>query len=121
MKEHIYNLVMFDKMITDRTVLDGMVYTTDLYKQGKVSKETYNECNTITAAMIYKYDYLFYITPEFPIENDGVRSTSQEWQDRIVKEFNNLIKLNEVSVINVSGSVRERVNTILKAIGENYE
>ena len=43
MKEHIYNLVMFDDMITDRTSLDGLVYTKWLYNQGKVSEDCFIE------------------------------------------------------------------------------
>ena len=64
------------------------------------------------------YDYLFYIKPEFPIEDDGVRSSSQQWQDEIVRLFDQYINQYNLKVIPVSGSVRERVNTILKTIGE---
>ena len=118
MKEHIYNLVMFDDMITDRTALDGLVYTTWLYDSGKVSPECFVETQMIFEKTIKMYDYVFYIAPEFPIEDDGVRSASQEWQNEIVTLFDAIIDTYKVPVINVSGSVRERVNTILKTIGE---
>jgi GTPase SAR1 family protein len=118
MKEHIYNQVMFDNMITDRTSLDGIVYTCWLFTQGRVTQECYNECVAIFLKTISKYDYVFYIKPEFPIEDDGVRSSSQEWQDEIVKLFDKFIDDYKLNVINVSGSVRERVNIILNTIGE---
>jgi nicotinamide riboside kinase len=118
MKEHIYNLVMFDDMVTDRTALDGIVYTRWLHEQGKVSDECYAECSKVFHKIISQYDYMFYIRPEFPIEDDGVRSASQKWQDEIVELFDKFIQDFELKVINVSGSVRERVNTILKTIGE---
>lgn len=118
MKEHIYNLVMFDNMITDRTALDGLVYTTWLYDSGKVSPECFVETQMIFEKTIKMYDYVFYIAPEFPIEDDGVRSASKEWQNEIVTLFDAIIDTYKVPVINVSGSVRERVNTILKTIGE---
>ena len=118
MKEHIYNLVMFDDMITDRTALDGLVYTTWLYNNNKVSPECFAEVQRVFEKIIKMYDYIFYIAPEFPIEDDGVRSASQEWQNDIVSLFNDVIVTYGVPVIPVSGSVRERVNTILKTIGE---
>lgn len=118
MKEHIYNLVMFDNMITDRTALDGVVYTHWLWKQGQVSDETMKQCSSVFHKIIDMYDYMFYIRPEFPIEDDGVRSASQQWQNEIVELFDQYIANYELKVINVSGSVRERVNIILKTIGE---
>jgi GTPase SAR1 family protein len=118
MKEHIYNLVMFENMITDRTSLDGIVYTQWLHQQGKVTDECFNECYKVFEKTSLMYDYMFYIKPEFPIEVDGVRSSSKQWQDDIVDIFDHYIEEYRVPVINVSGSVRERVNTILKTIGE---
>ena len=118
MKEHIYNLVMFDNMITDRTSLDGLVYTTWLWNNEKVSPECFLETQKVFDKTIKLYDYIFYIAPEFPIEDDGVRSASQEWQNEIVRLFNEVIDIYKVPVITVSGSVRERVNIILKTIGE---
>ena len=118
MKEHIYNLVMFDNMITDRTALDGLVYTTWLYNDNRVSPECFVEVQKVFEKTIKMYDCIFYIAPEFPIEDDGVRSASAEWQNEIVALFNQCIEIYNVPVINVSGSVRERVNTILKTIGE---
>lgn len=118
MKEHIYNLIMFDNMITDRTALDGIVYTHWLYTDGKVSQECAAECESVFKKIISMYDYMFYIKPEFPIEDDGVRSSSQQWQDEIVVLFDRYINQYNIKVIPVSGSVRERVNTILKTIGE---
>lgn len=118
MKEHIYNLVMFDNMITDRTSLDGLVYTNWLYNQGKVSDDCYMDAINVFKRTISMYDYIFYIAPEFPIEDDGVRSASELWQNQIVEIFEDTILEFGVKVVRVSGSVRERVNIILKTIGE---
>lgn len=118
MREHIYNLVMFDNMITDRTSLDGVVYTHWLYQNNQVTEMCMDEVLRVFRKTISKYDYMFYIRPEFPIEDDGVRSASEEWQNQIVELFDYYIETFQLKVINVSGSVRERVNTILKTIGE---
>lgn len=118
MKDHIYNLVMFDDMITDRTSLDGIVYTKWLYDNGKVSDQCFEDCMQVFERTRLMYDYIFYIQPEFPIEDDGVRSVSIQWQSEIVQIFNDYIKTFNLPIINVSGSVRERVNTILKTTGD---
>lgn len=120
MKEHIYNVYMFDNMLTDRTSLDGVVYTHWLHEHGKnqISPQCRAECFDIFLKTIKSYDHIFYIAPEFPIEDDGVRSASQQWQDDIVAGFEFYIKECNIPVTRLSGSVRERVNTILKTIGE---
>lgn len=118
MKEHIYNLVMFDDMITDRTSLDGLVYTKWLHYQGKVSEDCYIEAINVFKKTVAMYDHLFYIAPEFPIEDDGVRSASEQWQNEIVEIFEDNILDFGLKVVRVSGPVRARVNTILKTIGE---
>lgn len=118
MKEHIYNLVMFHDMLTDRTSLDGIVYTHWLHQKGKVSNECFEECLQVFETTRGMYDYMFYIDPEFPIENDGVRSADPNWQSEIVEIFKHYINAYNLPIINVSGSVRERVNIILKTIGE---
>lgn len=118
MREHIYNLVMFDDMITDRTSLDGVVYSHWLYDDKKVTSECMDEILRVFQKTINKYDFMFYIRPEFPIEDDGVRSASEQWQNEIVELFEYYIKTFNLNVVIVSGSVRERVNTILKTIGE---
>lgn len=120
MKEHIYNVYMFDNMLTDRTALDGIVYTHWLYREprNQVTDACFEECKSIFSKLIGSYDYLFYIAPEFPIEDDGIRSASEQWQNEIVNEFESYIEDYNVPVTRLSGSVRERVNTILKTIGE---
>jgi GTPase SAR1 family protein len=118
MKEHIYNLVMFDNMITDRTSLDGIVYTKWLREQGKVSEDCYIDAINVFKKTVGMYDYLFYIAPEFPIEDDGVRSASEQWQNEIVEIFEDTILDFGLKVVRVSGSVRQRVNIILNTIGE---
>ena len=119
MKEHIYNVTMFHDMITDRTLLDGIVYTTWLYEKANVvTEEVYKECLRVFEKLIGQYAFIFYIKPEFPIEHDGVRSSDEKWQNEIVDIFTTAIETYKIPVIMVSGSVRERVNTILKTLGE---
>jgi len=114
MQEHIVNIFMNDKMITDRTALDGVVYTRYLHNKGKVSSNVMAFAESVYNKLYLKYDLLFYIEPEFEIEDDGVRSTDMEFRDEIVKIFHSYLNQG-VSFVQLSGSVRERVQQVLNA------
>lgn len=111
MQEHIVNVFMHEDMITDRTALDGLVYTEYLFKKNKVKVNTLKHVRDIYAKVQPMYDFFFYIKPEFEIEDDGVRSTDTEFRDEIVKIFDVLIQ--DVPHIPLTGSVRERVQQIM--------
>lgn len=118
MQEHIANVFMYDKFIADRTALDGYVYTKWLYSHGKVKSSTLQTVREIFKKVQPYYDIQFYIRPEFEVENDGVRSINLEFRDEIVKLFDLTIKDYELPVHVITGSVRERIDQILKVIDE---
>ncbi|NBP58677.1 hypothetical protein EBU71_19480 [bacterium] len=61
MKEHVYNVYMHDNMLTDRTALDGIVYTHWLYRENcQISEACFDECESIFTKLIGSYDHLFY-------------------------------------------------------------
>ena len=113
MQEHIVNVFMYDNMITDRTALDGLVYTSYLHRTGKVSIETLIKVRNIFKKVWPKYDYVFYIEPEFGIVDDGIRSVDIKFRNEIAELFETIIEKEKLSVIRVSGSVRTRVTTII--------
>ena len=113
MQEHIVNVFMHPNMITDRTALDGFVYTQYLFKSGKVSAETLKYAQKVFERLIFKYDLLFYIEPQFNLEDDGVRSPSIMFRDRIVSYFDEVIIHYELPIIRLTGSVKERVNQVI--------
>jgi nicotinamide riboside kinase len=118
MHEHIVNVFMNENMITDRTVLDGLVYTRYLYGNGVVKTETVKYAESVFSKVWSRYDYVFYIEPEFDIENDGVRSIDLNFRDSITDLFHDEIISQDLKVILIKGSVRQRVNTVLSTIGE---
>lgn len=113
MNEHIYNVFMFDNMLTDRTALDGLVYTTYLYKQNQVGITTLRHVRTVFDKIWSEYDHVFYIEPEFDIVDDGVRSIDISFRNEIAELFELTIEKERLSMHCVSGSVRNRVNTII--------
>lgn len=119
MQEHIVNMFMNDKMITDRTSLDGLVYTQYLAENKKVTPSAYDHALKVFKKLQPRYDIQFYIKPEFEIENDGVRSIDTFFRDRVVRIFEETIKEHDINVVYVTGSVRDRVQQVIDAYN-NY-
>jgi GTPase SAR1 family protein len=113
MKEHIYNVFMHDRMITDRTALDGLVYSRYLLKYNKISDRTMRAVNDIFSRVWDQYDHVFYIEPEFEIVNDGVRSIDVQFRDEIAELFETTIEKRALTMHRVKGTVRNRVSTIM--------
>lgn len=113
MNEHIYNVFMFDKMLTDRTALDGLVYTSYLTKKGRVDASVLKHVRQVFDRVWRKYDHVFYIEPEFDIVDDGVRSVDKNFRDEIAELFDSVIEKEKLSMTRVKGSVRNRVDTVI--------
>ena len=56
MQEHIVNVFMYDNIITDRTALDGLVYTSYLHRNGKVSMDTLIRARSIFNKVVLPTD-----------------------------------------------------------------
>ena len=113
MNEHIVNVFMNSNMLTDRTALDGLVYSTYLYKNNQIAISTMKYVREVFQKVWHSYDYVFYIEPEFEIVDDGVRSTNKQFRDEIADLFEATIEKEKLSMLRVKGSVRNRVNTII--------
>ena len=90
MNSHISNILK-DKSIMDRCALDGVVYTRCMYEKGQISDWVMDFAENVFTKIIDKYDYIFYLTPEFDMEDDGVRSVEKGFQTQIVKLFEQYI------------------------------
>lgn len=118
MQEHIVNVFMYENFITDRTALDGVVYTKYLHENGKVNDETMTFATDVFVKLYPKYDIMFYIEPEFEIQNDGIRSIDMNFRNRIVQIFKEYFEIYSLPAITLSGSVRERVEQAIQAFKE---
>lgn len=87
LEEHHRNIVKHPKLITDRCALDAFVYATVNYCDGKFSYREWAHFEKIFLATIHKYDYIFYLPPVIPLEDDGVRSLDIEFRERVHKMF----------------------------------
>lgn len=116
MQEHIVNVFMYENIITDRTALDGLVYTSYLHRRGKVSVDTLIKTRNIFNKVWPKYDYVFYIEPEFDLIDDGIRSADIKFRDEIADLFEMVIDKEKLTVTRIKGSVRDRVTTIINIL-----
>ena len=108
MNEHIKN-TLYSDAIMDRCVIDGAVYTEWLYREGKVERWVSDYAENVFKHYKDRYDYIFYLKPEFDIVDDGTRSINVKFRDEIVDLFDEYIKQVNIPVINLTGSVAERL------------
>jgi GTPase SAR1 family protein len=106
--------LMYDNIITDRTILDVMAFTQNASSINVIDRELFIQyaCN-----FLKEYDYIFYISPEgLDIEDNGVRETDEHYRDLIDFSINSLINKFEYKIKNlneISGTTEERIRQIL--------
>jgi len=112
MNQHRNNLV-YENMLTDRTALDGLVYTAWLHSQGKISEKVLTMVEEIFDSLIDNYDIVFYIKPEFDLEDDGERSNDLNFRDDIAELFEDFIEHLNLDVVLLTGSREQRVKQVI--------
>jgi nicotinamide riboside kinase len=118
MNEHIKN-VLYENAIMDRCVLDGVVYTDWLYHQGNLEKWVFDYAVNVFTHYKNRYDYIFYLKPEFPIVDDGTRSINTQFRDEIVDIFEHYVTLVDIPVISLTGTVANRLETFYNTINNH--
>ena len=119
--QHLMNFACSEgkDTIFDRCALDGAVYTTYLYRQGKASQKTSLIADTLFQNL--SYDINLYIVPEIPIKDDGERSLNIEFYNDIVTLFDEYLQLRSSKVIRISGTVEQRVEQVIQIINSYDE
>lgn len=108
--------IMKKHFISDRCTLDGLVYTRWLHDQGKVDDWMMDYALGVAREVLPRYDYIFYLPPEIPIEDDGVRSADEQFRKDITKLFEFYIDRLKLKVYELSGSVPERAKTFKRTL-----
>jgi len=112
---HAENIVK-DHFISDRCALDGLVYTKWLFDQGKVDKWMLDYAVGVAKEVIPRYDYIFYLPAEIPIEDDGIRSANVKFRDEIVALFEKYTKELGIKLIELGGSVKDRAKLFKRVL-----
>lgn len=96
--------------ISDRCILDGLVYTEWLNYRGKVSTNVVNYAKAIFDEISEKINTIFYCNP-VPWKDDGDRKLSLEDHIWICDKFQSYVsKL--PNVVNLEGSIEKRLTII---------
>lgn len=116
-------------MVTDRCLLDVLAYTKRFMERGLISEWVHDYVCNLAFHYMKEYDIIFIAQLEFALEDDGVRSTSEEFLDDIQNKFNVLTENWDTDrlydegdsgeypkLIYLTGTVEERLETILKEV-----
>ena len=106
-----------ENIITDRTIVDVMAFTTCSKSIHWLEKKEYAE---LVSNLLKEYDYIFYISPDgIEIEDNGVRTTNTEYRDLIDKTIKTILIKHHSKIKNmyrISGTTEERIQTIKEVL-----
>lgn len=105
--------------ISDRSTIDNMAYF--LLKCKEVSTDE-EEMRYVEVAIenALSYDYIFYIPIEFPMDtSDDFRFKDELFREQVDEKIVQIIGLFKIDAITISGTLEERVSSILEAIKWN--
>jgi len=109
--------LMYENIITDRTVIDVMAFSNCSTSMDAIDKEDFE---TLASRLIREYDYIFYVSPEgVKIENNGIRETDADYRKSIDFSIGKLLNRYRHRIKNLhtlSGSTEERIQLIKQAI-----
>lgn len=116
MVQHFKNVTTFNlNALYDRCALDGLAYSMFFEKDLRDNK-LWDIAVSVFEYTINQYDYIFYIEPELSLKDDGTRSVDYNFFNTVVNNFENIIKIYNLNVVRVKGTVQQRVDLIMKTI-----
>jgi nicotinamide riboside kinase len=99
-----------NRWVADKCLFDYQVYGEVVLKD----RDFLNVIKKIVAKA--KYDHVFWVPIEIPLEDDGVRSANEKFREIIQKRYAAFLKKRGVKAITVRGSKEERVRQALAHI-----
>lgn len=119
LNEHLNNHHLSNDTILDRCIVDGMVYTEYLESIEQVDYWISIYASHLFKELVSNLDYIFYTEPsDVKLVDDGERSMNIQFRDSIIERFNKWLEVASeyTNVVTVSGSVENRLNTIIETI-----
>ena len=119
LNEHLNNHHLSNDTILDRCIVDGMVYTEYLESIEQVDYWVSIYASHLFRELVSKLDYIFYTEPsDVKLVDDGERSMNIQFRDSIIERFNKWLEVASqyTNVVTVSGSVENRLNTVIETI-----
>lgn len=82
--EHHRNVLQFENLVTDRCAVDAFAYATKNYTDGLFTFSQWKHFREIFLNTVGAYDVIIYLPiGMIPLEDDGVRSIDQEYQEEM--------------------------------------
>lgn len=106
--------------ISDRGLADVTGYTFSLCVNGKVDKKLADK-QYMAAAKFYKENpdiIVCYFPIEFPVVDDGVRSTDETFRSEVDFMIKNFLDCAEIPYHTITGTVEERIKQIDELLAE---
>jgi len=98
--------------LMDRSVFDFLGYTKCFMDRGLLSTQAYvdiwNKCKNVWDNI----DFFFFLRPDFPIVDDGVRSIDEDLRQKVDQEIYRLLKETGVAFAQLAGSVEDRIDMV---------
>lgn len=104
----------YTAFVADKCIFDYHIYAKALDMDKDVIEITRK-----IAIKTQNYDHIFYIKPEFPIVDDGLRSTNIDFQNSVQETYENFMKENKIKYEYITWSIEERYNQIKWYITNN--
>ena len=105
--------LMQEKMITDRTIVDVMVFCS-LSKAMSIAEK--DSLKDTLWHLIREYDIIFHIDDlSVPIEDNGVRETNKDYRLAIHEKISSILGMHRYmpgKVVTISGTTKERISKI---------
>ena len=109
--------LMCENIITDRTILDVIAFTT-LAKS--IPYFIADEFTELASHILKEYDYIFYISPEgIELEDNGIRTIDSKYRIEIDNQIKkNIIQLSSKirSLHHIAGTTEERIEKIKQVL-----
>lgn len=106
--------VVTPNLISDRCILDNLVYTWYQWYYGNCTTDLYELTSNLCYEYIEKYDYVFYFPPEIPIIGNGIRDEDESYRSKLHNKF--IWYINELkdtsNVYTIAGHPNDKVKQI---------
>jgi predicted ATPase len=102
-------------LVADRSIVDRWAY---MRANGLNLEEYYKTLAIVKTSL---YTNVFYIPPEIPLENDGVRSKNPEYRAKVDQNIKDILLELDLPYCEVTGSVSKRVEIAVDFISHKIK
>lgn len=112
-----------DYFIADRTIADVLAYSTHLHRKGVLCAEILEKQRAVVAERMQEYDLVIYLTPDFDLVEDGVRSADVAYRDEISEIMAEIYEefVYPCAHMHLRGTPEERLNSAIEVFEHFFE